>query len=61
VNISCLGCERIVNYAFEYAKRNNRKKVSCFVKDNIMKMTDGLFYKVFEEVGAKYPEIEVRN
>ncbi len=52
------GCERIVRYAFEYARRNNRKKVTCFTKDNIMKMTDGLFHRVFDEIGAAYPEIE---
>jgi len=52
------GCEKIVNYAFEYARRNNRKKVTCFTKDNIMKLTDGLFHKVFDEIGAGYPDIE---
>jgi isocitrate dehydrogenase len=52
------GCEKIVRYAFEYAKNNGRKKVTCMIKDNIMKMTDGLFYKVFEEIGAHYPDIE---
>jgi len=52
------GCEKIVRYAFEYAKRNNRKKVTCFTKDNIMKMTDGLFHKVFDEIGAEYQDIE---
>jgi isocitrate dehydrogenase len=51
------GCEKIVRYAFEYACRNNRKKVSCFTKDNIMKLTDGLFHKVFDEIGAEYPDI----
>ena len=50
--------EKIVRYAFEYARRNNRKKVTCFTKDNIMKMTDGLFHKVFDEIGAEYPDIE---
>jgi isocitrate dehydrogenase len=35
------GCEKIVRYAFEYARRHGRKKVTCFTKDNIMKMTDG--------------------
>ncbi len=39
-------------------KRNNRKKVTCFTKDNIMKFTDGLFHKVFDEIGAEYPEFE---
>lgn len=52
------GCEKIVRYAFEFAKRNNRKRVTCFSKDNIMKMTDGLFHKVFVEIGEEYPEIE---
>jgi isocitrate dehydrogenase len=47
-----------VRYAFEYARQNGRKKVSCFTKDNIMKLTDGLFHKVFDEVGAEYPEVE---
>ncbi|MCC7237391.1 MAG: NADP-dependent isocitrate dehydrogenase [Bryobacterales bacterium] len=52
------GTERICRYAFEYAVRNNRKKVTCFTKDNIMKMSDGLFHKIFDEVGAEYPSIE---
>lgn len=52
------GCERIVRYAFEYARRNGRKKVTCFTKDNIMKLTDGLFHKVFDEIGPEYPDIE---
>lgn len=56
--ISRPGCEKIVRYAFEYAKANGRKKVSCFSKDNIMKMTDGLFHRVFNEIGEEYPEIE---
>lgn len=56
--ISRPGCEKIVRYAFEYAKLYKRKKVSCFVKDNIMKMTDGLFHDVFKEIAAEYPGIE---
>ncbi len=52
------GTERIVRYAFEYAKANGRKKVTCFTKDNIMKISDGLFHKVFDELGKEYPEIE---
>jgi isocitrate dehydrogenase len=56
--ISRPGTEKIIRYAFEYARAYNRKKVSCFTKDNIMKMTDGLFHKVFDEIGAEYPEIE---
>src|SRR6185369_10048773 len=56
--ISRPGSEKIIRYAFEYARRNNRKKVTCFSKDNIMKFTDGLFHKVFDEIGAEYPEFE---
>jgi isocitrate dehydrogenase len=56
--ISRPGSEKIVRYAFEYARRNNRKKVTCFTKDNIMKFTDGLFHKVFDDVGAEYAELE---
>jgi isocitrate dehydrogenase len=52
------GSERIVRYAFEYAKANGRKKVTCFTKDNIMKISDGLFHKVFDELGEQYPDIE---
>lgn len=52
------GCEKIITYAFEYAKRAGRKKVTCFTKDNIMKQTDGLFREVFVEIAARYPEIE---
>lgn len=52
------GCERIVRYAFEWARANGRRKVTCFTKDNIMKLTDGLFHRVFDEIGAEYPEFE---
>ncbi|RPI16197.1 MAG: NADP-dependent isocitrate dehydrogenase [Ignavibacteriae bacterium] len=55
--ISRPGSEKIIRYAFEYAREYNRKKVTCFIKDNIMKMTDGLFHKVFNEVGEEYPDI----
>src|SRR5438105_4302502 len=56
--ISRPGSEKIVRYAFEYARRHNRKKVTCFTKDNIMKLTDGLFHKVFNEIAAEYSDIE---
>jgi isocitrate dehydrogenase len=56
--ISRPGCEKIIRYAFEYAKQQNRKKVTCFTKDNIMKQSDGLFHKVFDEIALEYPEIE---
>jgi len=52
------GCEKIVRFAFEYARAYNRKKVTCFTKDNIMKLTDGLFTKVFEEVAKEYEDLE---
>lgn len=52
------GCERIIRYAFEYARAYNRKKVTCMTKDNIMKLTDGLFHQVFDEVKLEYPDIE---
>ena len=56
--ISRPGTERIVRYAFEYARANGRKKVTCMTKDNIMKMSDGLFHKIFDEIGAEYKDIE---
>jgi len=55
--VSRPGCERIVRYAFEYARAYGRQKVTCMTKDNIMKLTDGLFHRVFDEIGAEYPEI----
>jgi isocitrate dehydrogenase len=56
--ISRPGTEKIIRYAFEYARAYGRKKVTCFTKDNIMKLTDGLFHKTFVEVGEEYPELE---
>jgi isocitrate dehydrogenase len=56
--ISRPGSEKIVRYAFEYAKKSGRKKVTCFIKDNIMKRTDGLFHKIFDRIAPEYPEIE---
>lgn len=55
--ISRPGCEKIIRYAFAYAKQYGRKKVTCFSKDNIMKQTDGLFHEVFKEIAAEYPDI----
>lgn len=49
---------RIVKEAFEYAVKNNRKKVTCIHKANILKMTDGLFLEEFREVAKEYPSIE---
>jgi isocitrate dehydrogenase len=56
--ISRPGSEKIIRYAFEYAKKYGRKKVTCLSKDNIMKQTDGLFHQVFREVAMEYPEIQ---
>lgn len=53
------GCEKIIRYAFEYAVKNGRKKVTCMSKDNIMKLTDGLFHKIFNEIAAEYKQIAV--
>ena len=55
--ISRPGSEKIIRYAFEYARSHNRKKVTCFMKDNIMKLTDGLFHRVFNEISQQYPDI----
>ena len=56
--ISRPGSEKIIRYAFEYARKYNRKKVTCMTKDNIMKLADGLFHKVFNEVALEYPDIQ---
>jgi isocitrate dehydrogenase len=56
--ISRPGSEKIVRYAFEYARANGRKKVTCMSKDNIMKIADGLFHRTFDEIGKEYPDIE---
>lgn len=56
--ISRSGSERICRYAFDYAQRFGRKKVTCFTKDNILKLTDGLFHRVFDEIAKEYPDIE---
>ncbi len=52
------GSESVIRYAFEYARAYGRKKVTCMTKDNIMKMTDGLFHRVFKEIQEDYPDIE---
>lgn len=52
------GSEKIIRYAFEYARAYKRQKVTCMVKDNIMKLTDGLFHQVFKEIAAEYPDIQ---
>jgi isocitrate dehydrogenase len=56
--ISRPGSERVIRYAFEYARRKGRRKVTCMTKDNIMKLTDGLFHHLFDEIGQEYPELQ---
>ena len=56
--ISRQGSERIIRFAFEYARDHGRKRVSCITKANIMKFTDGLFLQVFRDVAKDYPEVE---
>lgn len=51
---SITGCRRIVKYAFDYAIQNGRRKVTAVAKANIMKFTDGLFYRVAREVAKEY-------
>jgi isocitrate dehydrogenase len=55
------GCERVIRHAFEYARAHGRRKVTCMTKDNIMKLTDGLFHKVFDEIAPQYPEIAANH
>ncbi|MCX7034711.1 MAG: NADP-dependent isocitrate dehydrogenase [Arenimonas sp.] len=55
------GCERIVRYAFEYARSHGRRKLTCMTKDNIMKLTDGLFHRVFDEIAAEYPDLAAEH
>ncbi|GAB1373022.1 NADP-dependent isocitrate dehydrogenase [Candidatus Kapaibacterium sp.] len=59
--ISKPGTEKIIRYAFEYARAFGRKKVTCMTKDNIMKHTDGLFHKTFLEIAKEYPEFETNH
>jgi isocitrate dehydrogenase (NAD+) len=59
--ISISGTERIVKFAYDYASREGRKKVTAIHKANIMKYSDGLFLKVANEVGGRYPDIETED
>jgi isocitrate dehydrogenase len=52
------GSLKICQFAFEYARANKRKKVTCMIKDNIMKISDGMFYSAFLEVAKNYPDIQ---
>jgi isocitrate dehydrogenase len=59
--ISRRGSEKIIRYAFELARREGRKKVTCATKSNILKLSEGLFQRVFEEMAPEYPEIEPQH
>ena len=56
--LSRRGSEKIIRYAFEYARQNNRRKVTCLTKDNIMKMSDGMFHRIFEDIAKQYSDLE---
>ncbi|MFT4967390.1 MAG: isocitrate dehydrogenase [Candidatus Deianiraeaceae bacterium] len=55
------GTEKIIRYAFEYAVKNGRKKVTCMTKDNIMKIGDGMFHSIFNDIASEYPNIEMNH
>lgn len=59
--VSRPGTERIVRFAFEFARHNRRNRITCITNDHILKFTDGIFRKVFEEIGAEYPDIEQQH
>ncbi|HEX5466963.1 MAG TPA: NADP-dependent isocitrate dehydrogenase [Candidatus Limnocylindrales bacterium] len=59
--ISRKGSEKVIRYAFELARREGRSKVTCATKANIMKLTEGLFKRVFEELAQEYPGIEAQH
>jgi isocitrate dehydrogenase (NAD+) len=59
--ITEMGTRRIVKYAFEYARKNGRRKVTATHKANIMKFSDGLFLSVAREVAKEYPDIEFQD
>ena len=54
-------CEKICRFAFDYARKNGRKKVTAVHKANIMKLTDGVFLRTFREVAEDYPDIEAND
>jgi isocitrate dehydrogenase len=59
--ISTSGCEKIIRYAFEYAKINKRNKVTCVTKSNILKISDGCFQEIFLKIAPEYPDIKVEH
>ena len=59
--ISRRGCEKIVRFAFEFARAEGRTKVSCATKSNIMKLTEGMLQHVFEAIAPEYPDIHAEH
>ncbi len=59
--ISTSGCEKIIRYAFEYARINKRNKVTCVTKSNILKITDGCFQEIFLKIAPEYPDIKAEH
>lgn len=59
--ITRAGSERVIRYAFEHARAHGRRTVACMTKDNIMKHTDGMFHRVFDEVAAEYPDLRAEH
>ena len=55
--MSTPGTERLIRFAFDYALAQGRARLTCMTKDNIMKMTDGLFHRLFDEVAAEHPQL----
>ncbi|MBL8604436.1 MAG: NADP-dependent isocitrate dehydrogenase [Myxococcales bacterium] len=59
--ISTKGCEKVVRLAFEFARAEGRKRVHCATKANIMKLTEGMLKRTFEQLAVEYPEIEAKH
>ncbi len=59
--ISRPGSEKLIRFAFEYARNTGRKKITCMTKDNIMKLTDGEFHKIFDQVAKEYNDLEAEH
>ena len=59
--LSTSGCEKIIRYAFEYARINDRQKITCVTNHNIMKMTDGCFQEIFLKIASEYTNIEAEH
>ncbi|MGI4851553.1 MAG: NADP-dependent isocitrate dehydrogenase [Janthinobacterium lividum] len=59
--ITRMGCEKICRMAFEFARSEGRKKVHCATKANIMKFSEGMLKRTFEEISTEYPDIEASH